>query len=144
MGPIWGPQGPGGPRVGPMNFVICAIEPSSVTHACITRPQWVNEINYEPMYFIQSFKYHSALVTFIITNISFFVRIYLPGVGFTKPVFSDPLFSQFFRMIKTVVTCIISSSYLAGVTAAALRRHLANMNMIESIWPILLLNQNFP
>ena len=39
---------------------------------------------------------------------------------------------------------MISNSYLTGVTAAELRRHLANMNMIESILPILLLNQNFP
>ena len=66
------------------------------------------------------------------------------GVGVTKPIFSAPLFSHFFRIIKTVVTCMISSSYLAGVTAAELRRHLANMNMIEIIWLILLLNQNFP
>ena len=56
-----------------------------------------------------------------------------PGVGVTKPIFSVPLFSQFFRMIKTVVTWMISSSCLAGVTAAELRRHLANMNIVESI-----------
>ena len=68
----------------------------------------------------------------------------LSGVGVTKPIFSVPLFSHFFWMIKTVVTCMISSSYLAGVTAAVLRRHLANMNMIEIIWLILLLNQNLP
>ena len=67
-----------------------------------------------------------------------------PGGGVTKPIFSVPLFPQIFRMIKTAVTCMISSSYLAGVTASALRRQLANMNMIESIWPTLLLNQNFP
>ena len=41
-----------------------------------------------------------------------------PGVGVTKPIFSVPLFSQIFRMMKTVVTWMISSSYLAGVTAA--------------------------
>ena len=29
-----------------------------------------------------------------------------PGVGGTKPIFSVPLFSQFFRMIKTLFTCI--------------------------------------
>ena len=55
------------------------------------------------------------------------------GVGVTKPIFSVPLFSHFFGMMKTVVTWMISSSYLAGVTAAELRKHLANMNMIESI-----------
>ena len=56
-----------------------------------------------------------------------------PGVGVTKPIFSVPLFSQFFRIMKTVVTLKIPSSYLAGVSAAELRRHLANMNMIENI-----------
>ena len=42
----------------------------------------------------------------------------------TKPIFSVPLFSQFFRMIKAAVTCMISSSYLTGVTAVELRIHL--------------------
>ena len=51
-----------------------------------------------------------------------------------------PIFSEW---IKTVITCMISSSYLAGVTAAELWRHLANMNMIEIIWLILLLNQTY-
>ena len=51
-----------------------------------------------------------------------------PRVGVTKPILSVPLFSHYFRLMKTVVTWMISSSYLAGVTAAELRRHLANMN----------------
>ena len=51
-------------------------------------------------------------------------RLALSGVGVSKPILSVPLFSQIFRMMKTVVTWIISSSYLAGVTAAELRRHL--------------------
>ena len=55
-----------------------------------------------------------------------------PGVGVTKPIFSVPLFSQFFTMIKTLATCMIPHSYLTGVTAAELRRHLTNMNVIES------------
>ena len=50
------------------------------------------------------------------------------GVGVTKPIFSVPLFSQFFTMIKTLATCLIPHSYLTGVTAAELRRHLTNMN----------------
>ena len=37
-------------------------------------------------------------------------------------------------MLQTVATYMISSSFLAGVTAAGLRRHLANMNMIESTY----------
>ena len=61
------------------------------------------------------------------------------GVGVSKPIFAVPLFSQFFRMIKTLFTCMISRSYLTGVTAAELRRHLTNMNVIEHILAILLL-----
>ena len=48
-------------------------------------------------------------------------------VGVTKPIFSIPLFSQILRLIKTLVTCMISRS------AAELRRHLTDMNVIESI-----------
>ena len=55
------------------------------------------------------------------------------GVGVTKPIFSVPLFSQCLKMIKRLVTCIISRSYLTGVTAAELRRHLTNVNVIEII-----------
>ena len=57
---------------------------------------------------------------------------YASGVGVIKPIFSVPLFSQFFTMSKTLVTCMISRSYLIGVIAAELRRHLTNMNVIES------------
>ena len=39
------------------------------------------------------------------------------GVGVTKPIFSVPLFSQFFRIMKTKVTYMISLSYLTGVAA---------------------------
>ena len=52
------------------------------------------------------------------------------GGGYTKPIFSVLLFSRFFRIIKTHVTYMISLSYLTGVAAAELRRHLANMNVI--------------
>ena len=60
-------------------------------------------------------------------------KLYTPGVGVTKPIFSVPLFSQFFRMVKTLIICMISRWYLTGVTAAELRRHLTNMNVIENI-----------
>ena len=71
---------------------------------------------------------HLALVIYVAFNGS-----KPPWGGVTKPIFSVPLFSQFFRIMKTVVTLMISSSYLAGVTTAELRKHLANMNMIENI-----------
>ena len=40
---------------------------------------------------------------------------------------------QIFRLTKTLVACMIARSCLTGVTAAGLWRHLANMNVIESI-----------
>ena len=54
-----------------------------------------------------------------------------PGV--CSCVFSILLFSQFFKMIKTLVTCMISHSHLTGVTPAELWRHLTNMDVIENI-----------
>ena len=56
-----------------------------------------------------------------------------PVLGVTKPFFSIPSFSQFFKIIKTLVTYIISCSYLTGVNAAKLQRHLPNMNRIQRI-----------
>ena len=58
---------------------------------------------------------------------------YKTWVGFIKWIFSVLLFSQFFRAIKPRVTCMISHSYLTGVTTAELRWHLTNMNRIERI-----------
>ena len=55
------------------------------------------------------------------------------GVGVTKPIFSVPLFSTFSVIVKTNVSYWISCLYLAGVTAAKLRRHLSNMNVIRKI-----------
>ena len=52
------------------------------------------------------------------------------GVGVTKPISSIPLFPQIFSTVKIHVNYKLSRSYLTGVTAAELRRHLANMNEI--------------
>ena len=56
-----------------------------------------------------------------------------PGVGVTKPISFVPLFSLFFSIVKTNVSYWISGLYLAGVTAAQLRWHLSNMNVIRKI-----------
>ena len=40
-------------------------------------------------------------------NVTFKDRERVPGVKVTKPVFPVPLFSRFFRMIKTLVPCMI-------------------------------------
>ena len=44
----------------------------------------------------------------------------LPRVGVTKPIFSVPLFSYFFRIAKIHVSYWISRSYQTGVAAAQL------------------------
>ena len=45
-------------------------------------------------------------------------------MGVTKPIFSVPyFFSNFYRMMKTGVAWMISSSYLAGVTAGGKYEH---------------------
>ena len=45
--------------------------------------------------------------------------------------YSVPLISQFFSIVKTMVTYWITRSYLTGVTAAELRWHLPNMKVIN-------------
>ena len=58
--------------------------------------------------------------------------------------FSVLLISLLCRVIKPLVTSMISCSYLTGVTAAELQRHLTNMNVIWCNYPIPLLYQHFP
>ena len=53
-----------------------------------------------------------------------------PGVGVTKPISSVPLFPQILSTVKTHFNYKIWRSYLTGVTAAELGRHLPNMNVI--------------
>ena len=53
--------------------------------------------------------------------------------GVTKPIYSVPLFSSFFRIVKSYVSYWTSRLYLAGVTATRLRWHLLSMNVIERI-----------
>ena len=55
------------------------------------------------------------------------------GGGVTKPIFSVPLFSEFFNIIQTHVIYWRSRLYLTGVAAAQLRWHLSNINVIQTI-----------
>ena len=52
----------------------------------------------------------------------------------TKPILTVPLLSQFFRIIKTLITYWISHLYLPSVIVAELQRHLSNMNMIQRMY----------
>ena len=52
------------------------------------------------------------------------------GVGVTKAPFVNFSVSIFFDLAKVPVRFPESHSYLTGVTAAALRRHLPNINVI--------------
>ena len=53
-----------------------------------------------------------------------------PGVGVTKAPFVNFSVSKMFDLAKVHVTVFESRSYLTGVTAAGLRQHLSNMNLI--------------
>ena len=53
-----------------------------------------------------------------------------PGVGVTKAPFVNFSVSQILDLPKVPVRLFASHSYLTGVTAAELRRHLSHMNMI--------------
>ena len=53
-----------------------------------------------------------------------------PGVGVTKAPFANFSLSKIFDLAKVPVRFPESHSYLTGVTAAELRRHLPNMNAI--------------
>ena len=52
------------------------------------------------------------------------------GVGVTKAPFVNFSVSKIFDLAKVPVRLFVSHSYLTGVTAAELRQHLSNMNMI--------------
>ena len=53
-----------------------------------------------------------------------------PGVGVTKAPFVNFSVSRIFDLVKAPVRLFKSHSYLTGTTAAELRRHLSNINMI--------------
>ena len=53
-----------------------------------------------------------------------------PGVGLTKAPFVNFSVSKIFDLAEVPVRLFVSHSYLTGVTAAELRQHLSNMNMI--------------
>ena len=52
------------------------------------------------------------------------------GVGVTKAPFVNFSVSRIFDLAKVPVRLFASHSYLTGVTAAELRQHLSNMNVI--------------
>ena len=59
-----------------------------------------------------------------------------PGVGVTKAPFVNFSVSKIFGLAKVPVRLFASHSYLTGVTAAELRQHLSNMNMIFNRQPV--------
>ena len=56
--------------------------------------------------------------------------VFEPGVGVTKVPFVNFSVSKIFDLAKVPVILFASHSYLTGVTAAQLRQHLSNMNMM--------------
>ena len=66
------------------------------------------------------------------------MSIFQPGVGVTKAPFVNFSVSKIFDLAKVPVRLFASHSYLTGVTAAELRQHLSNMNMIFNRKPVFL------
>ena len=64
----------------------------------------------------------------LLTNKAWQSIRHCPGVGVTKHISPIPLFSQFFRIIRILVSFLISHSNLTGVTTAELWWYLSNMN----------------
>ena len=62
--------------------------------------------------------------------VSDYLFITSPGVGVTKAPFANFSVSKIFDLAKVPVRFPESHSYLTGVTAAELRRHLPNINAI--------------
>ena len=56
-----------------------------------------------------------------------------PGGGVTKTISSVPLFADIFTIVNIHFSYWLSRLYLAGVTAAQLRRHLPNINVNEIV-----------
>ena len=59
-----------------------------------------------------------------------FQVMFSSGVGVTKAPFINFSLSKIFDLAEVPVRLFVSHSYLTGVTAAELRQHLSNMNMI--------------
>ena len=64
----------------------------------------------------------SLYILMVIFQQSRHLITYPSGVGVTKPTSSILSFSQFFTIVKTLVTSWISRSYLTGVTTADTRQ----------------------
>ena len=64
------------------------------------------------------------------------------GVGVTQPISPVPLFSEFFSIVK-IYEYWISRPYSRSVSAAQLRWHLSNMNVIQGIERCLCRIENF-
>ena len=100
--------------------------PIFLTQTCITQAiLWTNEgliftqINV-PLGFNELEVYAiwklAVLVCSMFTQHQHVCKSASPGVGVTKPISSAPLFSQFFRVIKILVTYGISHPYLTDVS----------------------------
>ena len=68
---------------------------------------------------------NTQLISAVIT-----VTVDGPGVGVTKAPFVNFSVSKIFDLIKVPLRLFKSHSYLTGATAAELRRHPSNINMI--------------
>ena len=93
-------------------------KPSLIFHACFAHYPRKNYANYAKklrktaQYCVNSYAKPSS------------------GLGVTKAPFVNFSVSKIFNLAEVPVRLFVSHSYLTGVTAAELRQHLSNMNMI--------------
>ena len=95
-----------------------------ITPVFIVRLIVAGGVDYDVTMTWKRFSNHRSLVRETVTG---------TGVGVSKPISPVPLFSNFFSFGKTYVNYWISRLYLTGGTAAWLRWHLWNMNVIQII-----------
>ena len=158
MGPIWGQQDPGGPHVGPMNFVIWDGMGDLGQHRLSNCLPWTNADQLPSLWTILSplpVENMLMLAMYMHKNSMFqIIFIFLKGqwvlyafailrtvghtvcniwaeVEVTKEISPIPSFFRLFIIVKTLVSYCISRSYLTGVTVVKLQWHPPIMNMIQ-------------
>ena len=64
------------------------------------------------------------------------IKLIIPRVVFTKAPFVDFPMKHIFKSAKVSVRSDESHLYLTGVTAAKMKRHMSNMSVIFTKWPM--------
>ena len=106
------------------------------TTTCICGAEWCMLFSNTPMTSIDKYIRHNWKGVDVrhlgVMHCFFYVSTCQPGVGVTKAPFVNFSISKILDMTKVHAMFFESHSYLTGVTAAQLRWHLPNINMISN------------